>query len=60
MPAGAEGGTGRDGVAGARPFLAETFHDLVRLCWVLGVQRELILISNGTWDVEVTVMGRSF
>ena len=26
----------------------------------LVVQRDLILISNGTWDVEVTVIGRSF
>merc|ERR1711971_103057 len=36
IPAGAGGGAGRDGVAGARPFRAET------------------------WEVDVTVMGRSF
>ena len=30
IPAGAAGGTGRDGVAGARPFRADTFHGWVQ------------------------------
>ena len=49
MPAGAEGGTGRDGVAGARPFRAETFHNSVKLYWVFGTATRFE--SNQQWHL---------
>ena len=51
IPAGVEAGAGRDGVAGARPFRADTLE------LGFGGFYERVF---GTWDVEVTVMGRSF
>ena len=51
IPAGVEAGAGRDGVAGARPFRADT----LKLGFVGFCERVF-----GTWEVEVTVMGRSF
>ena len=51
IPAGAGGGAGRDGVAGARPFRADTLE------MGFGGFYERVF---DTWEVEVTVMGRSF